>query len=172
MKIALAIAASMAVATARDIHVGKDAPTIFHAIKAAQPGDTIHLEPKVYRDYAGFYGKKGEPGKPDPLTPRPRTTSRATPVRHPQKQFPIRQAFSDSNMMPILCTVTDSRYRATGYGVLNLFSWVVGGLKIYAGGVLRDAQVDASHVFQFAAASMLVCAFLLFSIRPTVPAER
>lgn len=53
-------------AAARDIHVGqdKDAPTIAHAIKAAQPGDIIHLEPKVYRDYAGFYGKKGEPGKP------------------------------------------------------------------------------------------------------------
>ncbi len=53
-------------AAARDIHVGpdKEAPTIAHAIKAAQPGDIIHLEPKVYRDYAGFYGKKGEPGKP------------------------------------------------------------------------------------------------------------
>lgn len=47
-----------------DIHVGKDAPTIAHAIKAAQPGDTIHLEPKVYADYAGFYSKKGAPGKP------------------------------------------------------------------------------------------------------------
>ncbi len=53
-------------AVARDIHVGpdKDAPTIAHAIKAALPGDVIHLEPKVYRDYVGFYGKKGEPGKP------------------------------------------------------------------------------------------------------------
>ncbi len=86
--------------------------------------------------------------------------------------FGLAKAFSDSNMMPILCTVTDSRYRATGYGVLNLFSCVIGGLTIYAGGVLRDAQVDVSHVFQFAAASMLVCAALLFSIRPTVPAER
>lgn len=55
-----------ACANARDIHVGKDkdAPTIAQAIKLAQPGDTIHLEPKVYRDYAGFHGKKGEPGKP------------------------------------------------------------------------------------------------------------
>lgn len=55
-----------ACANARDIHVGKDkdAPTIAQAIKLAQPGDTIHLEPKVYRDYAGFYAKKGEPGKP------------------------------------------------------------------------------------------------------------
>lgn len=48
----------------RDIHVGKDAPSIAHAIKMAQPGDTIHLEPKVYHDYAGFYEKHGEPGKP------------------------------------------------------------------------------------------------------------
>lgn len=50
----------------RDLRVGidPDMPTIAHAIKAALPGDTIHLEPKVYRDYAGFYGKKGEPGKP------------------------------------------------------------------------------------------------------------
>ena len=59
----LLVAAS---ATARDIHVGKDkdAAAIAHAIKLAQPGDTIHLEPKVYHDCAGFYGKKGEPGKP------------------------------------------------------------------------------------------------------------
>jgi len=46
-----------------DIHVGNEMPTIHHAIKAAMPGDTIHLEPKVYRDYAGFHRKKGEPGK-------------------------------------------------------------------------------------------------------------
>ena len=52
---------------ARDLRVGVDSevPSIHHAIKLAQPGDTIHLEPgKVYRDYAGFYEKKGEAGKP------------------------------------------------------------------------------------------------------------
>jgi hypothetical protein len=49
---------------ARDIHVGQDVKTIAAAIKLAQPGDTIHLQPIVYRDYAGFYAKKGEPGKP------------------------------------------------------------------------------------------------------------
>jgi hypothetical protein len=47
----------------RDIRVGTDAPTIDAAIKMSQPGDTIHLQPIVYREYAGFYGKKGEPGK-------------------------------------------------------------------------------------------------------------
>lgn len=79
--------------------------------------------------------------------------------------FGLARAFSDSNMMPILCMVTDARYRATGYGVLNLFSCVVGGITIYAGGALRDAHIDVSRVFQFAAFSILVCVTLLFSIR-------
>src|ERR1019366_1478360 len=39
-------------------------------------------------------------------------------------------AFNDPNMMPILCLVTDPRYRATGYGILNLFSCFVGGVGI------------------------------------------
>lgn len=80
--------------------------------------------------------------------------------------YGLTKSFSDSNMMPILCTVADERYRATGYGVLNFFSCSIGGLAILAGGMLRDAQVDGSRIFQFAAASMLVCALLLFFIRP------
>ena len=48
----------------RDIHVGTDVKTIREAIKLAQPGDTIHLQPIVYHDYAGFYGKQGAEGKP------------------------------------------------------------------------------------------------------------
>jgi len=49
---------------ARDIRVGEDVKTIAAAIRLAQPGDTIHLQPIVYRDFAGFYGKKGEAGRP------------------------------------------------------------------------------------------------------------
>lgn len=69
-------------AAARDIHVGKDqdAPTIAHAIKLSQPGDTIHLEPKVYRDYAGFYGKKGEPGRPITLDGHGATLEGSDPI--------------------------------------------------------------------------------------------
>jgi hypothetical protein len=58
------ILAVASLATARDIHVGTDAPNIAAAIKAAGPGDTIHLQPITYHDYAGFYAKKGEPGRP------------------------------------------------------------------------------------------------------------
>lgn len=83
--------------------------------------------------------------------------------------FGFARAFADSNMMPILCTVTDPRHRATGYGVLNLFSCIVGGLTIYAGGMLRDANIDVSRVFQFASVSILVCAALLFFIRAQSP---
>lgn len=80
--------------------------------------------------------------------------------------FGVTKSFSDSNMMPILSLVADSRYRATGYGVLNLCSCTVGGLTVYAGGALRDAHVDVNRVFQFAAVSILVCATLLYFVKP------
>jgi MFS family permease len=79
--------------------------------------------------------------------------------------FGLARAFSDANMMPILCMVSDAKYRATGYGVLNFFACAVGGITIYVGGVLRDAHVDVSLIFQFAAGSILVCAALLAAIR-------
>ena len=80
--------------------------------------------------------------------------------------YSFTRMFSDANMMPILCLIIDSRYRATGYGVLNLFSCIVGGLGIYAGGMLRDRHIDISILFQVAAILMVICAGILFSIRP------
>ena len=76
------------------------------------------------------------------------------------------RVFSDANLMPILCQVCDSRYRATGYGVLNLFSCIVGGITVYLGGVLRDAHISVSALFQAAAAGMIVCGVLLLMVRP------
>ena len=74
-------------------------------------------------------------------------------------------AFSDSNMMPILCLVADPKYRATGYGILNFFSTLIGGYGLYAGGVLRDAHVNLSKMYQFAALILLICAALLFMVK-------
>lgn len=76
------------------------------------------------------------------------------------------RVFSDANLMPILCQVADSRYRATGYGVLNLFSCLVGGVTVYLGGVLRDAHIGVSTLFMAAAAGMLVCGVLMLLVRP------
>jgi sugar phosphate permease len=80
--------------------------------------------------------------------------------------YGLTRSFADVNMMPILCIVADRRYRATGYGILNLFACFVGGITIYAGGVLRDAHVDVSRIFQYSALSLVVAAALLFFVKP------
>lgn len=81
--------------------------------------------------------------------------------------FGLARAWADANTMPILCIVADARYRATGYGLMNFVACAVGGLTIYAGGALRDAQVDVSRVFQFGALCFALCAVVLFFVRPT-----
>ncbi len=76
--------------------------------------------------------------------------------------------FSDANMMPILCMISDKRYRATGYGILNMFACIVGGLSIYASGMLRDANIRMDNLFKTAALLLLVAAFLLLLIQRQV----
>jgi MFS family permease len=79
--------------------------------------------------------------------------------------YGLMRAFADANMMPILCLVADPRYRATGYGILNLFACVIGGVTIYVGGALRDASVDVNRIFYFSSACLLVAAALLFFVK-------
>jgi MFS family permease len=80
--------------------------------------------------------------------------------------YAFTRAFADANMMPILCMIVDDRYRATGYGIFNMLSCIVGGLALYAGGVLRDAKVDLAYIYQFAGFIMLLCALLLYKVKP------
>ncbi|MGJ1271760.1 MFS transporter [Sphingobacterium multivorum] len=79
--------------------------------------------------------------------------------------YAVTRPFIDANMMPILGMITDKRYLATGYGFLNLFSCIIGGIGIYVAGILRDEQVKLSLVFQVAALTMVVCALLLFRLK-------
>jgi len=80
--------------------------------------------------------------------------------------YGISRSFPDANMMPILCQITDARYRATALGLLNAFGTMAGGITIYIGGALRDAHVSLSLVFYAGAAGLAVCAGLLWIIRP------
>lgn len=80
--------------------------------------------------------------------------------------YGLTRTFVDANMMPILCMIADRRYRATGYGILNFVACIIGGATVYLGGALRDAHVDVSHVFQFGALTIAVCAMLLWFVRP------
>lgn len=80
--------------------------------------------------------------------------------------YGLTRPFTDANIMPMLCLVSDPRYRATGFGVLNLFANLAGGLTIYAGGVLRDAHVNVSNIFRFSAVGLMICAVLLILVKP------
>lgn len=80
--------------------------------------------------------------------------------------YAFTRPFIDANMMPILERMIDKRFLATGYGILNFCSCVVGGIGIYAAGVLRDAQISLSIIFQVAAITMVICAITLFSLVP------
>jgi len=97
---------------ARDIHVGKDADalTIHHAIKMATAGDTIHLEPKVYRDYAGFYGKKGEPGKPITLDGHGATLEGSDPIDPAKWREVSPGLFANEDLMPGLSDAVIGRW--------------------------------------------------------------
>ncbi len=83
--------------------------------------------------------------------------------------YSFTRIFTDGNMMPILCMIIDRRYIATGYGLLNFFACTVGGIGLYAGGVLRDADTDLAIVFRTGAVLLAACAFLLYRIRKLRP---
>jgi hypothetical protein len=80
--------------------------------------------------------------------------------------YGLTKMFTDPNIMPILCMVVDPRYRATGYGVLNMLATIVGGIGIYEAGVLRDLHVDLSKMYQLATLIIVICVVLLFMVKP------
>ncbi len=79
--------------------------------------------------------------------------------------YGLTRFFVDTNLMPILCLTVDKRYLATGYGLLNMFATIVGGLGIYAAGILRDSQINLNLVYQLASFSMLICIGLLWLVK-------
>jgi sugar phosphate permease len=82
--------------------------------------------------------------------------------------YAFTRVFADTNLMPVLCMIADKRYIATGYGVLNMFACIVGGLGLYASGALRDAHVNMALLFRIASFSMIICAGLLYLVKKDV----
>jgi MFS family permease len=80
--------------------------------------------------------------------------------------FGLTTSFANTEIMPILCLITDPRYNATGMGIMNLFGALAGGVTIYAGGVLRDAQVNVIKLFQLGAVGLVLGTILLFFVKP------
>ncbi len=79
--------------------------------------------------------------------------------------FGVARGFNDSNLMPVLRQVADTRYIATGYGFLNLLSTIIGGAMVYVGGALKDANVSLSLTYQVAAVCMLLATWCLFWVK-------
>ena len=79
--------------------------------------------------------------------------------------YALTRMFIDANLMPILCMVADYRYRATGFGILNMFATVIGGIGLYAAGILRDAQIDLGKIYQFASLLIVICIAILFLLK-------
>jgi hypothetical protein len=76
------------------------------------------------------------------------------------------KGFCDANWMPVLCQIADRRYRATGYGVMNLLSCLVGGGMTYAGGALRDSGFTLGAIFQVLGLVFFAGGWLFLFIRP------
>lgn len=79
--------------------------------------------------------------------------------------FGVTRTFCDVNLVPILCLVSDSRYRGTAIGLISTCTSFTGGVMIYLVGMLRDLHVELGRIFAFAAGSMVLCIGLLLLIK-------
>lgn len=80
--------------------------------------------------------------------------------------YGLTKMFGSSNLMPVLTTVVDPRYRATGYGLLNLVSTVLGGIGLYAAGAMRDMHINLDILFRVAAGMLLICGLMFYLVKP------
>jgi MFS family permease len=85
--------------------------------------------------------------------------------------YGISRGFFDANHMPVVRQLVDERYSATGYGFLNFMGCAAGGVMIYVGGRIKDAQMDLSNVFQIGAGGLLAVGVLLLAVRARAPRE-
>ncbi len=118
------------VAMSADLHVdpnrGDDASdgiagpvrTIGRAIQLAQPGDTIHLLPIVYRDWAWFYDKSGEPDRPIILDGHGATLDGCDPL-DPARWIEAEPGlYQSADLMPLTDAIVD-RWFVVYDGALN-----------------------------------------------------
>jgi hypothetical protein len=101
-------------ASGTHIHVGTDVPTIAAAMKAAQPGDTIHLEPKRYFETADFSLKHGEEGKPITLDGHGAILDGSEPIQAETWEAVDQDLYRKVKLMPRMDKAILSRYLAKG----------------------------------------------------------
>jgi predicted MFS family arabinose efflux permease len=80
----------------------------------------------------------------------------------------LAMGFLGGNLMPIICLVVDSRYRATALGMTNLCAAVSGGLAVYGVGALRDAGIGVNLLLTCAGFGAVLCAGFLWFLNLSV----
>lgn len=80
--------------------------------------------------------------------------------------FGLGRPFPDANMVPLLTQIVERRHIATALGFLNMLAVFIGGATVYIGGVVRDAHIPITTVFNCGAVGLLVCAVLLWLVQP------
>ena len=118
---------------ARDLHVDPQAGddlydgvtqpvrTIARSIRLAQPGDTIHLQPVVYQDWAAFYDKTGEPDRPITLDGHGATLDGCDPLDPATWQEESPGLFRHDDLLPLTDAIVD-RWFFLWDGKLNRMS--------------------------------------------------
>jgi hypothetical protein len=84
--------------------------------------------------------------------------------------FGIGWGFFDCNNMPILCQIVRPKWRATGYGIMNLVSISCGGFGDWGFGTLRDHHVPLNLIFGSFAGVAGLSVLIVLLIKPA-PAE-
>jgi MFS family permease len=74
--------------------------------------------------------------------------------------------FFDTNNMPILCQIVSPQLRATGYGLMNMVSVIVGGFAVKQVGVMRDSGAPPSAIFSICAIAAALAVIMVLLIRP------
>ena len=120
LSLLLIFSAGLTAGSAADLHVdpnlGDDSAdgitspvkTIATAIRQSKPGDTIHLKPDtVYRDWAAFFDKSGEPEHPITLDGHGATLDGCDPL-DPQGWVEVEPGlFRNDDLMPLTDAIID-----------------------------------------------------------------
>ena len=79
--------------------------------------------------------------------------------------YGMSRMFVDTNLMPIIVATVDKRYRATGYGLMNMCTTVLGGIGVLITGMLRDSDIGLRSIFQIVSISLLASVIFLVFIK-------
>ena len=80
--------------------------------------------------------------------------------------FGLGRGFFDCNLMPVLCQIAPPQLRATGFGIFNLASCIVGGTMAAAAGALKDS-IGLGGAIQISAVILCLAGLLLLPLRLT-----